>query len=90
MKGVDVDSSSELRSATLMNRSTQALQLATKRTELGLYNPLDSTANTANWKINGYRATILVWTTEEWERLPEQPTDAQYFPCGIWCALRME
>ena len=73
-----------------MNRSTQVLQIATKRAELGLYNPPAPIANMVHWKINGYRATILVWTTEEWERLPERPTDAQYHPCGIWCALRME
>ncbi|HWE38489.1 MAG TPA: hypothetical protein VG406_18100 [Isosphaeraceae bacterium] len=44
----------------------------------------------AHWRINGYRATIVVWTSEQWERLAERPADAQYYPCGIWCALRMD
>jgi hypothetical protein len=42
------------------------------------------------WRINGYRATLLVWTQDEWARLDVRPADAQYHPSGIWCALRVE
>ncbi len=43
------------------------------------------------WRINGYRAAMLVWTDDEFERLPawERPADAQHFSCGIWAVLRM-
>ena len=43
------------------------------------------------WRINGYRAAMLVWTDAEFERLAawERPADAQHFSCGIWAVLRM-
>lgn len=41
------------------------------------------------WKINGYPAQILIWTDEEWKRLPIRPADARYHPSGVWCALRI-
>lgn len=44
---------------------------------------------TAHWRINGHSATIFIWTAEEWDRLDQRPDDAQYYPCGIWCALRL-
>jgi hypothetical protein len=45
----------------------------------------------AYWRINGYRAAMLVWTDAEFERLAayERPADAQHFSCGIWAVLRM-
>jgi len=42
------------------------------------------------WKINGFRARLLVWTAEEWENLEVRPADAQFHPSGVWCALRIE
>ena len=27
---------------------------------------------------------------EEWGRLEHRPSDAQYYPCGVWCALRLD
>jgi hypothetical protein len=42
------------------------------------------------WRINGYRATLHVWTPEEWATLDKRPDDAQYHSSGIWCALRLE
>lgn len=42
------------------------------------------------WKINGFRATLLVWTMEEWSRLESRPQDAQLHPSGVWCALRVD
>jgi hypothetical protein len=43
------------------------------------------------WRVNGYRAAMLVWTDAEFERLAaaERPADAQHFSCGIWAVLRM-
>ena len=43
------------------------------------------------WRVNGYRAAMLVWTDDEFERLAchERPADAQHFSCGIWAVLRM-
>lgn len=42
------------------------------------------------WRINGFRARLLVWTADEWERLDARPPDAQFHPSGVWCALRLE
>ncbi len=42
------------------------------------------------WRINGFRVRLLVWTSEEWERLDTRPSDAQFHPSGVWCALRLE
>lgn len=42
------------------------------------------------WRINGFRATLFVWTSEEWNRLESRPNDAQLHPSGVWCALRLE
>ena len=44
----------------------------------------------AFWRINGHRARLVVWTSEEWTRLKSPPSDAQYHPAGVWCALRVE
>ena len=73
-----------------MNRATQVLHLVASRATVGLYSPSESEVNVARWKINGYPAAIVIWTAEEWEKLTVRPSDAQYFPCGVWCALRME
>jgi hypothetical protein len=72
-----------------MDHASQSYPVATKRTTIGLYDPEVSGMNLARWRINGYPAFIIIWTTEEWERLPERPADAQYYSCGVWCALRM-
>ncbi len=42
------------------------------------------------WLIDGFPATLFVWTAEEWARLNDRPRDAQQCSNGIWCALRME
>jgi hypothetical protein len=43
------------------------------------------------WRINGYRAAMLVWTDAEYEQLAdwERPADAQRLSCGIWTVLRI-
>ena len=73
-----------------MNRAAavQSPSVTTQRPTL--FQPPESEQNIARWRINGFPATIIIWTVEEWERLPERPSDAQYYPCGVWCALRME
>jgi hypothetical protein len=73
-----------------MTRAAQVHQAATPRPVLGLYMPPEAEANVTRWKINGYPASIVIWTAEEYELLPERPRDAQYYACGVWCALRME
>jgi hypothetical protein len=42
------------------------------------------------WRINGFRAKLLVWTPEEWNELEARPVDAQLHPSGIWCAIRVD
>jgi hypothetical protein len=42
------------------------------------------------WRINGFRAKLLVWTADEWEKLEARPPDAQFHPSGVWCALRLD
>jgi hypothetical protein len=44
----------------------------------------------AFWRINGHLAKIVVWTHEEWIALEHHPSDAQFYPCGVWCALRLD
>lgn len=73
-----------------MNRPAWVPTSATRRTFLDLYLPPPPDAGVAYWRINGHRAVVLVWTAEEFDRLPERPRDAQYYPCGVWCALRLE
>jgi hypothetical protein len=53
--------------------------------------PLPRPKDVVFWRINGYRAAMLVWTDAEYERLAdwERPADAQRFSCGIWAVLRM-
>lgn len=73
-----------------MNPPAQVQKSAMSRTTLDLYLPPPPDAGVAYWRINGHRAVVLVWTDEEFERLAERPKDAQYYPCGVWCALRLE
>jgi hypothetical protein len=73
-----------------MSRAIPVSPFIEPRARLGIFQPPVPENNTAQWRINGYRATIIIWTSEEWERLKDRPTDAQYYPCGVWCALRME
>jgi hypothetical protein len=57
------------------------------RSLLGIFGP-GSGANVARWRVNGHRVSVIIWTEAEWERLTDRPRDAQYYPCGVWCALR--
>ena len=73
-----------------MSHASPQAHVPTERATLGLYHPVSSEVNVAHWKINGHRASIIIWTDEEWKNLPDRPNDAQYYPGGFWCALRME
>jgi hypothetical protein len=73
-----------------MNPAVQVQYVAKSLTPLGIYCPPANELNVARWRINGHRAAIVIWTSEEWERLADRPTDAQYYPCGVWCAVRLE
>ena len=64
--------------------------LATKRTPLRLHQPPADFGSSVKWLINGFPATLLIWTADEWDRLTDRPKDAQECPNGIRCALRME
>ena len=77
-----------------MSRAVKTPAFATARPSLRIFDTSSSLstagAKAAQWLINGYRASIIVWTAEEWERLAERPHDAQLHPSGVWCALRVE
>ena len=70
--------------------AVRAMNTSSKRSTLKLHLPTEEIANSARWLINGFPATILVWTAEEWSRLTERPQDAQQIPNGMWCALRID
>jgi hypothetical protein len=72
-----------------MHNTAPVQNFATPRRTLALYNPPPSETNTAYWRIDGFRAAIIIWTVEEWESLKVRPLDAQLHPCGVWCALRV-
>jgi hypothetical protein len=42
------------------------------------------------WKINGFPASVLVWSAEEWSRLANRPEDAQRSKDGSYHSLRMD
>lgn len=71
----------------MTNRQTLTQRLETPG--VALYRPPDPERNVAHWRINGHPATIVIWTEEEWERMADHPPDAQYYSCGVWCALRL-
>lgn len=71
--------------ATLPVRAGQSERLAPR-----LYVEDDIGPRAACWRINGYRASLYIWTMAEWEAMAERPLDAQYHPSGLWCALRVD
>jgi hypothetical protein len=60
------------------------------RTELRICSESVPEPRAAFWRINGFRASLLIWTLDEWEKMESPPADAQYHPCGVWCALRLD
>jgi hypothetical protein len=73
-----------------MSQRQNVRQLATQRARLRIYDPPPLEPRSACWRIDGYPARILIWSIEEWERLEDQPPDAQFHPFGVWCALRLD
>jgi hypothetical protein len=74
-----------------LTKATQATQPTQRQFQLGLFEPDGPTdPQGVRWLINGFPANILIWTQDQWANLNERPSDAQYHPNGVWCALRME
>lgn len=73
-----------------MGRSLPSSRFATQQAALHVYDPRSRSLGSDCWRINGHPARLLIWTTEEWERLEQRPADAQFHPFGVWCALRVE
>ena len=60
------------------------------RGHLRLWDESEHEAPALLWRINGYRASLVVWSADEWARLAVRPPDARYHPGGFWCALRLD
>jgi hypothetical protein len=73
-----------------MGTPLPAREVPPPRTDLRLYVHPEADSQVVFWRINGFRARLLIWTVEEWEKLEPRPTDAQYHPSGVWCALRLD
>ena len=73
-----------------MTEATRAMKTPPERSNLRLHAPAEDLVNSARWFINGFPATILVWTADEWSKLAHRPLDAQQVPNGTWCALRID
>jgi hypothetical protein len=73
-----------------MSRIHSLPSLARLGHRLRLHVPEDGLSTAPRWKINGYRARVLIWTVAEWEQLSDRPPDAQYHPSGVWCAIRLD
>jgi hypothetical protein len=73
-----------------MNNASRNSTFATKRRMLSIHRPRMDQSSSASWLVNGFPATIIIWTAEEWASLDVLPLDAQPFPNGIWCALRID
>jgi hypothetical protein len=75
---------------TRMQMASRARSLSPSRATLRLYVENGPESQAAFWRINGYRAKLVIWTADEWERLKDRPADAQYHPKGVWCSLRVD
>ncbi len=73
-----------------MKNAMPARHVSMKRSGLKIHQPGPAQPSAATWLINGFPASILIWTAEEWASLDDPPVDAQRFPNGIWCALRVD
>jgi hypothetical protein len=87
---VDADHRAFILGVITMRTAALSAEVATKRSTLRLHRPPADMARSPRWRINGFPATILIWTAEEWARLTDRPIDAQEYPNGVWCALRIE
>jgi hypothetical protein len=73
-----------------MGTPVKAQEFAPPCLELRLYVEPAPERRAAYWRINGFRARLVIWTVAEWEKLELRPADAQYHPSGVWCALRLD
>jgi hypothetical protein len=73
-----------------MKATRRARSFATARTDVRLREVPVPEEPAAYWWINGYRAKLLIWTADEWESMTNLPSDAQFHPAGVWCALRID
>jgi len=73
-----------------MSIALRTADVTSKRSQLKLHLPAEEVASTTCWLINGFPATILIWSADEWARLIDRPEGAQQFPNGIWCVLRVD
>jgi hypothetical protein len=73
-----------------MSASSPAAVYPYARPKASLPEESASEPRAAFWRINGFRARLLIWTLSEWETLDARPPDAQYHPSGVWCALRLD
>ncbi len=71
-------------------RSGMRATLRDDQASIRLHRPAGEIPASARWLINGYPATVLIWTAEEWSRLPEPPAGAQLCSNGVRCLLRIE
>jgi hypothetical protein len=80
----------DLREDLLMNATLKTRVYKQPRTELRLCDEPKAEEQAAFWRINGYRARLVIWTRDQWERMERPPADAQFHPTGVWCALRVD
>ena len=73
-----------------MSASLKAKAYSQARTELRICEDPKSEEQAAFWRINGYRARLVLWTPDQWQRMETPPADAQFHPTGVWCALRVD
>jgi hypothetical protein len=73
-----------------MSHAQRASDFAMKRDRFRIHYPVIDQPSSNSWLINGYPARIIIWTAEEWAKLSDRPLDAQPYPNGIWCALRID
>jgi hypothetical protein len=73
-----------------MHIPSRSRALSSPGSSLRLYVETGPDSQVAFWRINGYRAKLLIWTADEWEKLQQRPSDAQYHPKGVWCSLRVD
>ena len=74
----------------MMNPVPSPQPIASTSHSLRLFRPTPDGPALVRWRINGHHAYLIFWTLDEWERLSDRPTDAQFVPNGFWCALRIE
>ena len=60
------------------------------RSRLKLHMPAENVADSTRWMINGFPATVVLWSADEWSRLVDRPSQAQQSPSGTWCLLRID